>query len=122
LINDSRKNNPFTDLNSLEYKVHSQWGDDGIIQYLVKYLDIDNKTFIEFGVEDYLESNTRFLLMNNNWSGLIMDGSENHISKIKNDDIYWKYELIAKRAFITAENINQLISEEEISGRIGLLQ
>lgn len=108
-------------LHETEFKVFSQWGDDGIIQYLVNYLDIDNKTFVEFGVEDYLESNTRFLLINNNWSGLIMDGSEAHISKIKNDEMYWKYDLIAKSAFITVENINQLIAEEEINGRIGLL-
>lgn len=108
-------------LHETEFKVFSQWGDDGIIQYLVNYLDIDNKTFIEFGVEDYLESNTRFLLINDNWSGLIMDGSESHISKIKNDEMYWKHDLIAKSSFITAENINQLIAEEEINGRIGLL-
>lgn len=115
------QDNNIKSLQETEFKVFSQWGDDGIIQYLVNYLDIDNKTFIEFGVEDYLESNTRFLLINNNWSGLIMDGSENHISKIKDDEMYWKYDLIAKSAFITAENINQLIVEEEINGRIGLL-
>jgi hypothetical protein len=108
-------------LKETEFKVFSQWGDDGIIQYLVNYLDIEKKTFIEFGVEDYLESNTRFLLINNNWSGLIMDGSESHVSKIKNDEIYWKYDITAKAAFITAENINQLIAEEDINGEIGLL-
>ncbi|MFD2834228.1 hypothetical protein [Gramella sp. AN32] len=104
-----------------EFKVFSQWGDDGIIQYLINYLDIKNKTFIEFGVEDYQEANTRFLLINNNWSGLVMDGNENNIVKIKSDEIYWKYDLEAKAAFITAENINQLIKEEGIDGEIGLL-
>ncbi|MDX1718756.1 MAG: hypothetical protein R3353_01220 [Salegentibacter mishustinae] len=104
-----------------EFKVFSQWGDDGIIQYLINYLDIKNKTFIEFGVEDYQEANTRFLLINNNWSGLVMDGNENNILKIKSDEIYWKYDLQVKTAFITAENINQLIKEEGIAGEIGLL-
>src|ERR1700739_3724812 len=47
-----------------EFQVFSQWGDDGIIQFLVNYLDIKNKTFIEFGVQDYKEANTRFLLVN----------------------------------------------------------
>jgi hypothetical protein len=117
----SLQNKNIKSLNDTEFKVFSQWGDDGIIQYLVNYLDIENKTFIEFGVEDYLESNTRFLLVNNNWSGLIMDGSENHISKIKNDEIYWKYDLIVKSSFITAGNINQLIAAEDINGKIGLL-
>jgi hypothetical protein len=118
LLNEN-KNIKF--LREAEFKVFSQWGDDGIIQYLINYLDIVNKIFIEFGVEDYLESNTRFLLINNNWSGLVMDGSETNVSKIKKDEIYWKHDLIAKSAFITAENINQLIDEEGIKGSIGLL-
>ncbi len=113
-----------TDINSLEdveFKVFSQWGDDGIIQYLVNMLNIETKVFIEFGVEDYLESNTRFLLINNNWSGLIMDGNDDHIYKIKNSHYYWKYDLVAKPAFISAENVNDLIELEDIKGEIGLL-
>jgi hypothetical protein len=115
------KDKKLESLNEAEFQVFSQWGDDGIIQYLINYLDIDNKTFVEFGVEDYLESNTRFLLINNNWSGLVIDGSEFNIAKIKNDEIYWKHDLIAKSAFITKDNINQLIEVEGISGEIGLL-
>lgn len=107
-------------LQEAEFKIFSQWGDDGIIQYLINNIEIDNKFFIEFGVEDYNESNTRFLLLNNNWSGLIMDGSQQNIEYIKNNWIYWKHHLIAKRAFITAENINDLITDE-ITGNIGLL-
>lgn len=104
-----------------EFKVFSQWGDDGIIQYLINYLEIENKSFIEFGVENYLESNTRFLLINDNWSGLVMDSSETNIASIIKSEIYWKYDLIAKPAFITKDNINQLISEESFEKNIGLL-
>ena len=46
-------------------------GEDGIISYLVNNLDIENNFFIEFGVANYLEFNTRFLLKKFNWSGLI---------------------------------------------------
>jgi hypothetical protein len=46
-----------------EFKVFSQWGEDGIIQYLTINIEIKNKTFIEFGVEDFFESNCRFLLI-----------------------------------------------------------
>lgn len=108
-------------LEEVEFKIFSQFGDDGIIQYLINKLNIENKIFIEFGVESYIESNTRFLLMNNNWSGLVLDGSESNITQIKNSELYWKYDLVAKNAFITAENINDLISDEGFSGEIGLL-
>ncbi|SDS02241.1 hypothetical protein [Gramella sp. MAR_2010_147] len=108
-------------LNDAEFKVFSQWGDDGIIQYLINHLSIENKSFIEFGVEDYQEANTRFLLVNDNWSGLVLDGSSENILKIKKDEIFWKYDLRVKNAFITAENINEIIKEEGIEGEIGIL-
>lgn len=95
--------------NEVEFQVFSQWGDDGIIQYLIHKIDISNKTFIEFGVENYTESNTRFLLINDNWSGLVMDGSETNIDYIKNDPISWAHELHAWPVFITRENINEQI-------------
>jgi hypothetical protein len=108
-------------LHDVEFKVFSQWGDDGIIQYLINKLEIPNKTFIEFGVANYTESNTRFLLMNNNWSGLIMDGSIDNINYIKNDEIYWQYDLQAKHAFIDVDNVNDLIASAGFSPELGLL-
>lgn len=108
-------------LHNVEFKVFSQFGDDGIIQYLVHRLDISEKTFIEFGVEDYRESNTRFLLQNDNWTGLVMDGNAIHIETIRRSPYFWKHELTAKSAFVTRENINELIAEASFAGEIGLL-
>jgi hypothetical protein len=99
-------------LAEVEFQVFSQWGDDGIIQYLVNNIEFSNKTFIEFGVENYKESNTRFLLLNNNWSGLVLDGSQKAVDFIKSDGISWTHDIYAKQAFITKENINSLISTE----------
>ncbi len=93
------------------FQVFSQSNEDGIIQYLIHQIDIPNKSFIEFGVENYTECNTRFLLLNNNWSGLIMDGSRENMEQLKNSPIYWRHNVLAKAAFITKDNINQLISE-----------
>jgi hypothetical protein len=108
-------------LHDAEFQVFSQWGEDGIIQYLISKVPIDNKIFVEFGVENYTESNTRFLLQNNNWQGLVIDSSEKNIEYIKKDSIYWKHNLKAICAFIAAENINDLLIRNGISGDIGLL-
>lgn len=104
-----------------EFRVFSQAGDDGIIQYLIHKLHIPHKIFIEFGVENYVESNTRFLLRNDNWSGLVIDGAAKAIEYIRADDIFYQYDLKTLQAFITAENINQLITSQGITGEIGLL-
>jgi len=108
-------------LSEVEFTVFSQFGDDGIIQWLQHNLEIPNKTFIEFGVEDYRESNTRFLMMNDNWAGFVMDSSEAHIARIVNSEYFWRYELLAKRAFIDKDNINELLSGSGFDKEIGLL-
>lgn len=108
-------------LSDHEFKVHSQWGEDGIIQFLIRRVPIARPVFVEFGVQDYTEANTRFLLTNNNWSGLIFDGSADAIATVQRDPIYWRYNLKAAQAFITRENINSLIESHGLSGEIGLL-
>lgn len=104
-----------------EYKVYSQWGEDGIIQFLIEAVGVKNRTFVEFGVEDYSEANTRNLLHNANWSGLVIDGSEANTKTIKASSYYWKYNLKVEHAFISAENINDIIEGAGLSGEIGLL-
>jgi hypothetical protein len=104
-----------------EFCVSSQWGEDGIIQYLLSKVAISNKLFVEFGVDDYRESNTRFLLINNNWSGFLIVYDKNNVSKIRAQDYYWRYDLSAVSAFITKDNINEIIGNVGISGDIGLL-
>jgi len=108
-------------LHQLEFRVFSQFGEDGIIQFLINNVEIPNKTFVEFGVEDYTESNTRFLLVNNNWRGLVMDGSSLNIEFIQRDPIYWRHNLTAVCSFITKDNINDSIRNAGFEGDIGLL-
>jgi len=108
-------------LREVEFKVFSQWGDDGIIQWLVNHLEFPNKTFVEFGVANYRESNTRFLMMNDNWSGFVMDGSETNVSQIINSEYFWKYDLTAKAVFVDTENINDLLTSSGFAKDVGIL-
>jgi len=110
-----------TNAGEREFRVFSQWGEDGIIQYLIRNIPIARKLFVEFGVENYLESNTRFLLTNNCWSGLVIDGSASNVEFIKRDPIYWASNLKAEHAFLTRENINSVFASAAIRGDIGLL-
>jgi hypothetical protein len=122
-VNLMKMMNPVKDIADAEFKVFSQFGDDGILQYLVHRLQIapQHRTFIEFGVENYEESNTRFLLMNDNWRGLVMDGAKTNVDHIHASPYFWKHDLSAVAAFIDAGNINELISSAGLSGEIGIL-
>jgi len=121
LIQNIRDGKSVTSLRDAEFKVFSQFGDDGIIQYLIHRLAPLPDSFVEFGVENYREANTRFLLLNNNWRGLILDGNRNHIEQIQSAKIHWQHALAAKCAWITCDNIDDLIREAGFSGEIGLL-
>lgn len=121
LLANSLRERSITNIHEAEFKVFSQWGDDGIIQYLISHLDMGDERFIEFGVGDYTESNTRFLLLNDNWTGLVMDCSKENVESIKNDELYWKYDLTAKHAFVTVENVNATLTDAGFTGDIGLL-
>ena len=105
----------------VEFCAHSQWGEDGIISWLVGMLPGIPRTFVEFGVVDYRESNTRLLLQMENWRGIVMDGSESNIADIRSQEISWRYDLTAVGAFIDCENINSLISDCGLEGDIGIL-
>jgi hypothetical protein len=108
-------------LAAVEFRVYSQFGEDGIIQFLINNVEIRSRTFVEFGVEEYREANTRFLLMHDNWRGLILDGSPQNVEVVRSDEIYWRFDLKAVAAFVTRENINQLLCEHGMEGEIGLL-
>ena len=103
------------------FQVFSQSNEDGLIQYLIRNVELPDKTFIEFGVSDYEECNSRFLLLNNNWSGFVMDGSEENIEGLINSAIYWKHDIKAVAAFITKENINELLLQSGFNREVGIL-
>ena len=104
-----------------EFQVFSQYGDDGIISYLIDRVDPPVRRFVEFGVEDYSEANTRFLLVSRNWSGLIMDGRADLPEMLRSNVLFRRHDLTVRSAFITAENIEELLAVSGFAGPLGLL-
>lgn len=110
-----------TSLRRAGFKVFSQWDEDGIIQFLIHHVPIANRTFVEFGVENYEESNTRFLLLQDHWQGLVLDASAADLDYIRSDRIHWQYDLQVRQAWITRENIDSLIATAGFGQDLGLL-
>jgi len=109
------------DMRANEFQVYSQWGEDGILQHLIRRVPIERKLFVEIGVESYVEANTRFLAEHSNWAGLLLEADAEQVAAIRRDRIYWAANLKAVAAFVTRENINSLLSEHGLAGDIGLL-
>lgn len=104
-----------------EFKVFSQWGEDGIIQYLVNHLDIRHHTFIEFGVEDFTESNCRFLMMKDQWQGFVIDGSPANMQRLQKSYFFWQHQLNCTASFITKENVANLLDKSGFDRNLGIL-
>jgi hypothetical protein len=121
ILSNLNHNKSFTALSDYEFKIFSQWGEDGIIDFLVGEVSINNKTFIEFGVEDFSESNCRFLLMNRDWNGFVIDSSRKNIELLKNSNYFWKYNLNALCTFVDKDNINKLLIESNFDSDLGIL-
>jgi hypothetical protein len=110
-------------LQEVEFQVSSQCGEDGIVDWLIERAEIPpiSQSFVELGVETYREANTRFLLQNRNWRGLIMDSSSAVVAAVREDALSGAHDLTVLPAFITRENINDLIASAGFGGDIGLL-
>jgi tetratricopeptide (TPR) repeat protein len=91
------------DLDKFERKVHSQNGEDGVIEAIFAAIGVTNRFFVEFGVHDATECNTASLL-EQGWTGLMMDGSG-----ISNNPL-----ATIHKEFITRENINTLFAKYQV--------
>lgn len=108
-------------LADVEFRVFSQFGEDGIIQYLLRRAEVTQESFVEIGAGNYRESNTRFLLQNDNWRGLVLDGGDAHVGFVLGSSLAWRHDVEPVSAFVTAENVSSLVTGHGFSGDIGLL-
>ena len=109
------------DLSEVEFQVYSQWGEDGIIDWLINKFPEIPKSFLEIGTQDYKESNTRFLLINKNWDGFLIEADRAAVKDIKSQRVFWKHRLKVKNEFITKNNINDVIKKINVPSFFGTL-
>jgi hypothetical protein len=94
-----------TNIRDTEVKIFSQYGEDGIIDFLLFKLDLINDlVFLEIGTGDYEEANTRFLCETRNCRGLLID-KINDLKYIKKRDFFWKNDIYFCQKPISSENI-----------------
>lgn len=99
------------DLNQIEAKIFSQNGEDGIISYLINQLKLSSKNFIEIGVGNYRESNTRFLYNKYHTKGLIVDSLNDMKQKVKPFVNLWKGDLRICNEQINCNNIQNVLDQ-----------
>lgn len=109
-------------LEAYGYKVYSQNDEDGIIHEIFRRIGCTDKRFIEFGVQDGLESNTHCLL-HYGWGGMWIEGSEvfYHQIRKKFHSVIRSGQLKSLNEYVNRNNINRLFKENGFTGEIDLL-
>ena len=101
-----------------DYKVFSQTGEDGIIDYLLYSLNIKVPKFVEIGVGDYRESNTRYIFQKNCSRGLIVDKNKNLKKKVSKIVKLWKGDLTIIETAVTSENILHILNSNDFDNNL----
>ena len=106
-------------LNQYSKKIYSQFGEDGIIEYIIQTSTIPIKNFfVDVGAYDGItNSNTYNLWKNSSFGGLLIESNKRHIKKIKkiieNQDI----RVIDCKVEVEGENSIDSILEKFIEGK-----
>lgn len=107
------------------FRVFSQYEEDGLLLYIFSVIGMTNKTFVEIGSDDGVNSNSANLYFNFGWHGLFIDGNSRSIKRGKNFFSKYPHPWFYKPKFVcakvTCENINQLVEEAGYKGEVGLL-
>ncbi len=106
-------------LTNFEQKLFSQNGEDGIIQEIFNRIETTDKFFVEFGIQDGRECNTRKLLESYGWSGVWMEGSTELAERAS--QTFSRYPIRVQQRFLTTENIVSSFGEAGIPREFDLL-
>jgi hypothetical protein len=116
---------PLPNISDIQFRSHSQNQEDGALLYIFSLVGTTNKKVLELCAGNGFECNAANLIINHHWWGLLFDGDEDQIEAGKkyyadNRDTAWTQPNLA-HAWVTAENVNNLIRGWGFDGEIDLL-
>jgi len=116
---------PLPRLDEVGFRVFSEADEDGILHYIFSLVGTTNKKLVDVGAAGLSGSNTANLLVNDGWTGLLIEGDPARVEQMKKfyaecpDTAHYPPSCVS--AWVTAENINDLVRDGGMSGEIDLL-
>lgn len=101
----------FRNLWDAEVKVYSQWGEDGILDFLCDELSLDKPVVIEFGAGNFTECNSRFLAVNRSASVVAVDARRDLVASVQRGDLAWRSTVYPLERWVERENAGEIFSE-----------
>lgn len=108
-----------THLGKFEKHIYSQNGEDGVIEEIFKRIGEKGKFFVEFGVEDGKQNNTRYLLEKKGWRGLWIEGAPERAEEAR--AAFKRYPIHVDPTFITQKNIAKIFEANNVPKNLDFL-
>jgi hypothetical protein len=115
---------PYQNIKDAGFRAYSQFEEDGIILYVLSMIGFRTRRVVEMccgGGDECMATN---LILNHGFEGLLFDGDEQNISNAqqffrnKKDCLLGSPTL--RQSWITAENVNALLSDNGFTGEVDL--
>lgn len=119
------RNDIVPDWKNVGFREFSQTNEDGILLFIYSIIGFTNRVLIDIACGNPEGSNSANLICNWGFYGLLVDGNENGIKATM--DFYKKhldtyiFPPKVKCEFVTAENINSILTDNHMAGEIDLL-
>ena len=120
-----RRRGPSPSFEDVEFRAFSQNGEDGILLYIFSLIGMGGRRSVEICAGDGIQCNSANLIINHGWQGLMFDGDELLVERGRSyyahlsDTFCFPPKIV--HAWVTRENINQLIAENGFEGPVDLL-
>jgi hypothetical protein len=115
---------PYPNIRDAGFRVYSQSEEDGIILYVLSMIGFKTRRVVEMCCGAGSECMAANLILNHGFDGFLFDGSQENIRRAgdffrsKRDCLLYPPALTA--AWITAENVNGLLSKSGCAGEVDL--
>jgi hypothetical protein len=107
------------------YAITSESDEDGILNFIFALIGETSKELVDIGAAAVDGSNTANLIINHGWTGLLIEASQQKVEQAQS--FYSRCRSTRNfppkivNAWVTAENVNQLLADNGIAGEIDLL-
>jgi hypothetical protein len=121
----ARRGSPLPAFSDVEFRCRSQNGEDGILLYIFGLLGTTNRRVVEICAGDGLECNAANLMTAHGWQALLIDGDPANVARgrafYSTCPDTWVAPPVMEHAWITADNVNDVVSRRGFAGPIDLL-
>lgn len=90
------------------FSIFSQWGEDGILDYLCDVLNLARPKVLELGAGNFRECNSRFLAEFRSAEVVPVDSREDLVSSISKMSVNWKNHIHPLQVWITPASISTI--------------